>query len=360
MQKINLVVADNDLKYLDLLINYIRNSDYAGKFFIKSFSHKDKLQEFLKTNEVYDILLTTPGFIHDTYDIEHSYIVLLQEEPPSSLYNSNDIHKYQPLNQLLSQVVSIYLEKEDKAYRNLCGNRKTRTVSVYSAQGGTGKSTFSINLAAQLASQSQKVFYLNLEHLSYTPFPIVNSNDFSKVLYYLKANPQQIKTQFESFKKHDAHSRVDYFEPLLVAREMLDMTGEEISLLVDIIVERAFYDVLIIDLDSTTHERITAALHKSDVICWLVTDDVQCLNKTRILLNELRESFNDSFGNISSRIRFIQNKRLNQSSNSFEEYGIRLDGYMPYVPEWKAVNHINQLYESLFFKQEAGKIYSRL
>ncbi len=361
MQKINLVVADSDAQYLDLFISYLRNSDYAGKFSVKSFSSKDKLGQFLNDNELCDILLTIPEFADDIQSIESTCIMLLQEDWPTSAADRyTGVYKYQPLNQLLSQVVSTYSEKEERAYQHLGGNRKTRILSVYSAQGGTGKSTFAVNLASQLASQSLKVFYLNLEHLNFTPFHTLDSNNFSKILYYLKANPQQIKAQFESLRKHDPYTRVDYFEPLQVSREILDMSSEEASLLVEIIAERAFYDVLIIDLESSVHERIIGSLQMSDVIFWMVIDDVQCLNKTRMLLYEFKQSQKDSLAQLLPRIRFIQNKRLNSNLNNLEDYGLNINGYLPYVPEWKAISNVEQIYGSLFFKQEAGKIYARL
>lgn len=363
MQKINLVIADSDTRYLDLLVSYIRTSDYAGRFTVKTFSNRDNFHLFLSLPTGMDLFLVSLDMLKELGDNAlKNATILLTEDNTANSHEFHSVYKYQPLNQLLTQALAFYLERDEQGYQKVRGNRKTTVVSVYSAQGGIGKTTTAANLAVQLAGQGKKVFYLNLEYLNYTPFSSQEgqTGSYSKVLYYLKANPRQLMSQFESLKQHEPNYRVDYFEPVEVSQEMLHMTREDAEMLVDVVVEKAFYDFLIIDLDSSVHERVIGAMEKSDLVLWLVIDDAQCLQKTRMLLSEFKHFSVINNARLMAQTRFIVNRQLSPQNQLDSQHGIAASGYLPYVPEWKTVNRAEQLFSSSFFRQEVGKIMLRL
>jgi cellulose biosynthesis protein BcsQ len=363
MERINIIIADSDTDYLDLFVNYIRTSDYANKFAVKSFSRRESLEQYINSPGDSGIYLVTPELMpEDPISLSGSAVIVLKNESGKSSVIYPEVYKYQALNLLLDEVLKYYLQEDEEGYRKLSGNRATRIISIYSANGGVGKSTLAINLAAQLARQNQKVFYLNLEFLSSAQIWLQSSdnNDFSKVLYYLKTNPNQVEAKFETLKKHDQLLNIDFFESPNIALEMLDLNREEVKTLIDIVANKGVYDVIISDLESSIGERIIGSLESSDVILWLVTDDIQSLHKTRNLMQEFTRIMNDEYAGIFKKVKFVLNKRLNMLATNPADFGINLTGFLPYIPEWKAINRKEQLLTSSFYNQEVIKLYSSL
>ncbi|QGS68933.1 hypothetical protein CV093_12395 [Oceanobacillus sp. 143] len=63
-------------------------------------------------------------------------------------------------------------------------------------------------------------------------------------------------------KKYDPYSMVDYFDIEINADELLEFNESDVKRLINGIVETGSYDYIVIDLDSSLHERNIAALKK--------------------------------------------------------------------------------------------------
>lgn len=363
MDRIKLVIADKDTNYLDLFMDYIRSSDYGRKFNIKSFTRGDALEKHLHSSDIFDMILVTPEFV----DISKKAglgipIIVLQDSAVSDSGNLAEVFKYQALNQLLSQVLSIYLQENETGRKTISGTHNSRVISVFSAAGGTGKTTVALNLATRLVEEGQEVFYLNLEYLSSSPVLLAPtaSNDFSRLLYYLKAKPTQAQASFESFRKREPALGFGYFDTVQMPREMLDMSREDASALVELICSRGSYDLVVVDLEASSHDRIRGALEKSDLIYWLVLDDIQVLHKTRALFTDYQSQLDTAYNRLIRRVRLILNKRLQTIYNPPEHFGLNLSGYLPYVPEWKNVTSPGQLLASSTFKMAVSNLHRSL
>ncbi|OEF99077.1 hypothetical protein BHF71_02525 [Vulcanibacillus modesticaldus] len=306
------------------------------------------LERYLKTNRDIDILLIDPELVPDERLITGIDVIILLEE----LDHLNEesafptILKYQPLNQLISRIFSIYLENHDKAKKKFLGKKRTTVLSVYSALGGSGKTTLAVNLVKTLTTIEKNVFYLNLEYLGSTEFLFSSkrSNDFAKLLYYLKTNQEQLVSKIEALKKYDLNLKVDYFEHFSYPEEIQEMSKNDIEILIDALVNIGNYDYIIIDLDSSLNERIIGSMNKSNYVLWLLLDDIIGLQKTTILLNQLKNTFNSEYQDFYRKISFILNKFLGQDTkNDITDFGFQLNGYLPYIPDWKTITDGQQL-----------------
>jgi len=363
MDRIKLVIADKDTNYLDQFMDYIRSSDYGRKFSIKSFTREDAFDKYLHSSDIFDVILATPDFVDMSQKAGLGIpIIVLQESAVSGPNKMPEIFKYQALSQLLSQVLSIYLQENESSRQTISGTHNSRVVSVFSAAGGTGKTTVALNLAARLAEEGQEVFYLNLEYLSSSPVLLAPtaSNDFSRLLYYLKAKPAQAQASFESIRKREPALGFDYFDTVQMPREILDMSREDASALVELLCSRGSYDVVVIDLESSSQERILGALEKSDLIYWLVLDDIQVLHKTRALFTDYQSQLDTTYNRLIRRVRLILNKRLQTIYNPPDHFGLNLSWYLPYVPEWKNVTSPSQLLASTTFKMAVSNLHRSL
>lgn len=359
MEKIQLVIADGDPIYLEYFCNFIRTTEFSDKFILKSFSRRESLERYLGMEEKIDVLLVQSNLLPELFSASGVMTIYLAEDEKAQLdTNPPTLYKYQPLNQFLSKVTSYYLEKHHLPTRS--GNSsRTQVIAIYSAMGGCGKTITAINFAHQMAALDKKVLYLNFEFLNSTArlFPDEERNHFSRILYYLKANTTQLMTKIEELKRHDLQTRIDYFEPLQNPEEMLDMTKEDVTHLIESIVKMGGYDLVILDLESTTHERIVSALLNSDFVFWMLHDDVQCLEKSRLLLTEYERLLDNEYPTLIKKSKFVMNRYMGRLVNNLRDYGFELDAHLPYIPEWKTVIHIDQLTKAPFFNKEVVKLY---
>jgi cellulose biosynthesis protein BcsQ len=358
MSKIRLIIADQDKEYLEYFTKFVRNSDYAEKFVIKSSSSKESTARYIATEAHIDILLTSVDLLpQDLSNQSISCIVLFNDVGKSLNQSYTSIEKYQPLPTILTQLLTIFQEKNDFVSARVTGNRKTKIVSVFSANGGSGKTTVATNLAIHLAARDQKVFYLNLETIQSTGlfFPEDGQDQFSKILYYLQANSRQLGTKFQDTKSVDLHSKVEYFGPLQNCKEMDEVTEEHVQKLLEELCHLGIYDTIIVDLDSSLHVRTLSALKQSDSIFWLFVDDMHSLHKTHQYLRLFGQ--NAELKALTSRIKFIANKYVGRFTNDFQSIGVTGSLQLPYIPQWKTVSSGNQSVTQTVFYEEVLKIY---
>jgi cellulose biosynthesis protein BcsQ len=227
--------------------------------------------------------------------------------------------------------------------------------------GGSGKTVAAANLAKGLSFYGHKVFLLQLESLPSVSFSLVPSGTqpFEKLLYYVKAAPDTVSSRLAELKARDLKLDADCLEPLESREEMEQMTGQDTERLLQALSGGA-YDYVVADLDSSLHCRNLAALAASDLVLWIVSDDLNGLHKTRRLFRELVDR--DASGNgLAGRIAFVANKYTGSFANDLASYGIECSGHLPYVPVWKSVADAEQLLGEPVLQEElAGLVRKRL
>lgn len=361
MRKISLVISDEDVSYIELLANYIRNSDFASRFDVKLFSQLEHLNQYLQVSDNVNVLLSSKGFIEGNESIQNSEIetIVILVDEPSSDNTSQSVFKYQPLNNLLSEVITIYYERHGKVEKRVLNDAGTKVVSFYSATGGTGKTTVAYNMARELSAQEKQIFYLNLELISSTPllFNTKNIESAAPLLYYLKTNSEQLTTKISELKSTDQDTYINYFNFPVSAEEMEDLTADDVKKLIDILVESSEYHYIMIDLDSLTNERALTALSKSDQVFWLLNNDLQSFHKTGYLLEELHGFLKD--GSFRERVTLVLNRYTGKLNPILEEYELNIDDYLPYVPEWKEIRTSNQLSGVPIFNKGIVQLFTK-
>lgn len=302
---------------------------------------------------IYDILLIQPNmFNEDMLSGEKSVVFFLQEQA-ENITGENSVYKYQPLNKIVSFILSNYYDK----YATFTGvarkGLKTKIISVYSPVGGAGKTTLSVNLSKQLAIKDYKVFYLNLEFLNTTSLYFQSSEDLPslQVLYYLKARPERLLSKIESLKKFDEQSMVNYFDLPACPDEMISITKEEIKRLIQALIETDQYDYIVIDLDTSAHERISAAFEESNQVIWLLNNDLQSFEKTKAMLERMDVVFGQEH-HLDEKVTYIMNRFTGQFPTEFIAYDLPISGYLPFISEWAQVSEPKQVFHHPFFNQE--------
>lgn len=337
LKKIRVVVADSNHDYLKSFVSFTRTSHNDSRFVFTYFSDQQILQEYIDHGHAIDLLLISPDLHESVMNLADDVLIVLLED---DILSDDDrtfpgVYRYQRLSQLLSNLIGLYYEHNEAAERQLVRSKQAKVISVYSPVGGTGKTTVAANLSKQLALNGSKVFYLNLETINSSGlfFSSEEDNPSLQIFYYAKSDFKQLLSKIETLKKHDAYAMVDYFDIEINAEEMLEMRGEEVKRIINGIVKTGEYNYIIVDLDSSLHERNRTALTESDNILWIMTNDNQSILKTKALLDKEEDLFGKK-NIIRDRMTTILNKFTGAQIGDMDDLGVTIDGYLPFISAW--------------------------
>jgi MinD-like ATPase involved in chromosome partitioning or flagellar assembly len=359
MGKVLLVLADLDHKYVELFTSYIRSYPYNEHFECKSFTNRERLTTYL-SNKASKINIMLAGEGMELYDVQEEKVeCMLSLKDTPARENPSIIFKYQPLNRLLFDALSIYKEqrKEGEDGTKAAG---TRVISVVSASGGCGKTTFALNLSKMLTERGFKVFYLNVEGInSYESLlPMSGKDGWAKFLYYLKTKPEQIDRQWAAIKEYDPFTKIEYFQPPQSCQEIEAISPELMRDIILKIIHQGVYDFIVVDTDYVMRKSALGSLMLSDKVIWLITNDIRDLHRTKIAINEIGSVSQFKSDDWKSKLCFVLNKSLGSPQNDLETNEIEVVEKLPYVPEWKALRHARQLFREEHYNQRVEKLYN--
>lgn len=359
MKKIRIVVADSNLNYLESLASYLRKSSDGSRFIVTYFSSNEKLKTFIEVGENIDILLISSELYHSVSlpSLDASVILLEDDKLANNVDGLASVYRYQRLNQLVSNVLAIYYEKNQAAGKLLARSKQTKVLSVYSPVGGSGKTTVAVNLCKQLALNNSKVFYLNLELFNSTKlyFSSAEDNPSLQIFYYVKAESSQLLSKIEALKKYDPYSMVDYFDLEISADELSELNESDVKILINGIVETGAYDYVVVDLDSSLHQRNIAVIKECDQIIWNISNDIQSFLKSKSFFEE-EEKLIGKENIVKDKLLVILNKYTGTMVGNMEEYGITVDCYLPFIQEWSTVESNSEVLRNEVFNQEIQAI----
>ncbi|MBD0379379.1 hypothetical protein [Paenibacillus sedimenti] len=352
MGKIQLFVLDDDSVYVERLAAFIRNSEFAEKLHVKLFTKLEFVMELLDRPQCEGILLMSEAYFPQLMNRCTSLIKIILSETIASSSDAEAkvpfLYRYQSLHQLLSRLVAFYWEKQKTGTAH--GSRSTQVLSIYSSAGNSGKSITAIHLAKQLSFRGERVFYLSLETVSSASLWLQGDlARFSHILYYLKSTPELLGPKLELLKSCDQRLRIDYMAPKDQIREMQEMTGDAVRLLIEALTALDQYDFIIVDLEASVHPRILKALELSDHILWLLLDDLSDMFKTQALYKQI--------GSLQ-QLHFVINRYTGKHLNDLSVLGNNIvKGHLPYIPEWKSLHTPEQVWQSALFSEQVYDMF---
>lgn len=336
-------ILDQDETYLHRLMNFARTSHIGEQFILKAFSHWSSV---VSSEETLDILLADPHLINISEETESFKVVyLLDQERNETESEDLYLYRYQPLNQLFDRLAALVKEPDNHKRRALGSNHgQAQVITVFSAVGGVGKTCLAINLARTLSLKGSKVFYLNMETFSSSRLfsDASSQRPFEKMLYYVKSGSGALHAKLAWLKAIDPITKMEYIEPCSNDVDMEEMTDEDTIRLLESI-DHLNYDYIIIDCSSCFHQRIRTILAWSHHILWLIQDDFQVLDKTKAARARFQQEVIAGNHDADPQIHYILNKYTGHEINSVKQYGFSVAGYLPYIPNWKSVNHVQAL-----------------
>lgn len=338
MYKLKIIIADRDIKYLSKIVDYL-NSAILARFKVSAFSKPDVLADYLHSaNEQINILLAHPDFLKLADDYYQNVEMILQLSDGSLDCFSDKfptVNKYIPADKMASNLVKFYTEKNAYAAKLITGSKRTKLVAVYSASGGTGKSTMTLGLAAKLGRMEKPTLVLSFESLNsiFAIFPEKGRDAFSRLVFTAIDNPGSLPVKVETCKNTDTQNNFEFITAPECFYVMSELRDKEAGLLLDGLKQMSKYDIVLADMESKPDKLALEILRHSDRIIFVMTPDICCTLKTDQFLQQVSREENSGQTGFVDKLLPVINKYDGGSKGSWERYGLSCPFTVPACPE---------------------------
>jgi len=159
---------------------------------------------------------------------------------------------------------------------------KTKTVIVYSAIGGIGKTTIALGLCANLVNNHKKVLYVDAENLQDFGFFLSDKETLhSRASAVLSAE----NDLYNGLRPYLRNEGFDYLPPLRMAASSMGISLKAFRHYVGECKKHVVYDYIVIDTDSVFNEEKDKLIQLADRVVLLVKEGEYSRHKTNLLVN---------------------------------------------------------------------------
>lgn len=264
-----LALCDPEADYAGQLSAYLQ-SYREFPWEIEVYTGISQLAESKKQREI-DLLLVAESVYVPELPVEAGAIVLLNESGMVRWSSLKNVDKYQSAENVLRELLEIYMEREETFYPRLSSGQKTRIVGMYSPVRRCLQTSFALTYG-QLLAERHRTLYLNFEHYAGVPelLPEEGGQDLSTLLYYMKADQSKFVLRMKVLVQKKG--RLDYIAPAYMGHNLVYITVQEWQQLLWRIGESGEYDYIILDL-SENMQGLLEILRRCSRVYMLVKED---------------------------------------------------------------------------------------
>lgn len=264
-----LALCDPEADYAGQLSAYLQ-SYREFPWEIEVYTGISQLAESERQREI-DLLLVAESVYAPELPVEVGSTVLLNESGLVRWSALKNVDKYQPAENVLRELLEIYMEREEVFYPRLSSGQKTRVVGMYSPVRRCLQTSFALTYG-QLLAERHRTLYLNFEHYAGMPelLPGEGGRDLTTLLYYMKADQSKFVLRLKVLVQKKG--RLDYIAPAYMGQNLVYITVQEWQQLLWRIGESGEYDYIILDL-SENMQGLLEILRRCSRVYMLVKED---------------------------------------------------------------------------------------
>ena len=280
MSAIKLLIFDADKEYANNLSDFLVHN-FSQYFNVCQCSSKSEIGLVIDTFSP-DIMTVSDDLYEYSSSIFNKKIAVLSNGMHQNV-GCASIYKYKNANNIAGDLMGLV---DFNVYVDSDNYSDTSVIMLYSAAGGSGKTTLALLLAQAYADQAKKVFYLNLEGYHSTTLFLKgqSSSNFSQVLYYLKNGDINLASRVRTLRSIDESTNIYYFEPSKNIMDTSELDATDIKLLIKAIKDSDQYDFIIIDSPSIINSSSVTLLKESNKVVLISTGTNISLHKTETFL----------------------------------------------------------------------------
>ena len=243
-----MVLCDPEEEYAQLMTEFLKkHKDLPWK--IRTYT---SVEDLLRTEKaaVGLLVVSETAYSEELQSIQTPRIIVLNESGVVRWEGVRYVDKYQQAEEVLREILQLYIEVADKCPPRL--RRKTDTIFVgnYSPVHRCMQTSFALTMS-QLLAREHSVLYLNFEHYAGIAelLPDMQTLDMADLLYFLNADKDKFLLRMQMICRHVGN--LDYIPPMKSGQNLLTITAAEWMKLLQKIEELGGYEYVILDLSES-------------------------------------------------------------------------------------------------------------
>lgn len=294
MVKPRVIIADTDHNYIiPLQLKFVE--DYFEEVDLEIITDAACFQTAFSTPQRADVLIISEDLYSlaiRRHNIAHIFLMTERyEEEQTEDLNLTRIFKYTSIKEIFNEITgkSANVFKSKKAT-----TQQTQVVLVYSASGGTGKTTLAMGVSASLTKNYKKVLYLNAERLQSFQYLLDNPSSVASAEVYAKlTNPtESIYADIKHVIRKELFSYLPPFKAALLS------LGFRYSIFLEIVKaakKSGDFDFIVVDADITFDEDKADLINFADKVLVVANQSLASVTATNVLVSNVNGMNSDKY-----------------------------------------------------------------
>lgn len=289
-----IIIADSDINYIaPIQLKLIE--EFFDTIQLEVITDKKYYDEYFSSPRKVDILIASEEF-YDSSVKKHNIAQIFvmteeQEEEDTAELSVNKIYKYTSIKEIFNEITG-----KSNEVLNTCAEKKKEPeiILVYSANGGSGKTTIAAGVCSCLTKNYKKVLYINASYIHTFQRLLDNSVAVSSAQVY----SDLIKGGTDLYNNIKHIIRKEQFYYLPPFKTSLLSLGISYSLFNEIAVEAKRsndYDCIVVDADSKYDEDTAQLLNSASKVLIVTKQNEASVFATNVLISNLNGINSDKY-----------------------------------------------------------------
>lgn len=316
MAKPRIIIADTDPNYIiPLQLKFVQ--DFFEEVDLEIITDEVFFDTLFAAPQRADILIISEDLYSTAirrHNIPHIFLMTEQyEEDSTADLNINRIFKYTSIKEIFNEITG---KSADVFKFNKKVAQETQIVLVYSASGGTGKTTVAMGVSASLTKNYKRVLYINAARLQVFQHILDNSSAITTSDVYAKlATPTEgIYHEIKHVIRKEIFS---YLPPFKAALMSLGLQYSVFEKLITSAKKSGDYDYIVVDADTTFDEDKAELLNLADKVLIVTEQNLAAVLGTNTLVSNVNGMSGDKY-------IFVCNNFQKENSNALVSPSISL------------------------------------
>ena len=284
-EEIILAFCDGEEEYAALMTEYMQRQR-SLPWTIHSYTDVSRLMEEEKDVDI--LLVAESVYCDELKELQPKRLIVLNESGIVRNHNLRYINKYQQADQVLRELLAIYLEIAAQVLPKLGAEGKTGFIGFFTPVHRSLQTTFALTMA-QLLSRKYRTLYLNFECYAghQELMADISTRDLADLLYFLNAEREKFSLRMRSMVKQIG--TLDYVPPMKYGQNLLSVTPKEWMQFLKKLQETGEYEFVVMDLSECMQ-----GLFDIMRICqkiYTVTSDEKCASSKMMQYEKLLENY---------------------------------------------------------------------
>ena len=314
MARPRIIIADTDVNYiLSLQLKFVE--EFFEKIDLEIITDRNYFEKMFESPQRADVLIVS----EDLYDLsiqKHNIgnVFLMtekNEEEQTADLNVTRIFKYTSIKEIFNEI----LGKSASVLNLECNvKQETQIILVYSASGGTGKTTVALGLCKVLANNYKKVLYINASRIQYFQRLLENKTPISSTDIYTKLAIANDKI-YENIKHIIRNEDFSYMPPFKAPLMSLGLQYSVYKKLALSAKQTKEYDFIIIDADEAFDEDKAELINIADKV--MIASYINGIKseKYAFICNDFDKGYDNALISPSLMLHFSVSEYIEHISN---------------------------------------------